>query len=376
MIEFSQLWVALLVFLGSAAAVIFFGTRLAVYGDALATLTGWGRLFVGSILIALATSLPELAANITAVRLIDPPNPGIAFGNVVGANMLNMFTFAAVALVFGGKAFLEKVAPEQAYLILTALALTALALVFGAVKLEIAVFKVGLTSLILLVVFIIGMYIVYKTRPAGAGDADEDPGMGLSKAWAMFLLVSGGVIVSGFFLGVSADSIADITGISSGAVGILLVSLVTTMPEASSTIAAARIGAADLGIAGLYGSCAFNVTILFYADLFYRGLERCDAQCREAGGVLDTVGILVNQPESSHFVAGAVAIGLMAAGLLLIMLRHRLHRLAAAAGLALMATAYLAAAVAVAVLGAPTSDDSENGNGAHQRGGHHQSPNS
>lgn len=371
MIEFSQLWVALLVFLGSAAAVIFFGTRLAVYGDALATLTGWGRLFVGSILIALATSLPELAANITAVRLIDPPNPGIAFGNVVGANMLNMFTFAAVALVFGGKVFLEKVAPEQAYLILTALALTALALVFGAVKLEIAVFKVGLTSLILLIVFIIGMYIVYKTRPAGAGDADEDPGMGLSKAWAMFLLVSGGVIVSGFFLGVSADSIADITGISSGAVGILLVSLVTTMPEASSTIAAARIGAADLGVSGLYGSCAFNVTILFFADLFYRG---CDAQCREAGGVLDTVGILVNQPESSHFVAGAVAISLMAAGLLLIMLRHRLHRLAAAAGLALMATAYLAAAVAVAVLGAPTGDD--NGNDAHQRGGHHQSPNS
>ena len=100
MAEITSLSIAILVFLASAAAVIFFGARLAVYGDALATLTGWGRLFVGSILIAMATSLPELATNISAVQL-DPPNPELAVGNVFGANMLNMFTFAAVALAFG-----------------------------------------------------------------------------------------------------------------------------------------------------------------------------------------------------------------------------------------------------------------------------------
>ena len=69
-----ELAVALFVFGASAIAVIFCGAKLAVYGDALASLTGWGRLFVGSLLVALATSLPELATNITAVRL-DPPNP-------------------------------------------------------------------------------------------------------------------------------------------------------------------------------------------------------------------------------------------------------------------------------------------------------------
>ena len=68
----AHLSVAVLVFLGSAAAVIFLGVQLAKYGDALATLTGWGRLFVGSILVALATSLPELSNNITAVQLDNP----------------------------------------------------------------------------------------------------------------------------------------------------------------------------------------------------------------------------------------------------------------------------------------------------------------
>ncbi len=362
MIEFSSLTIAILVFLGSAAAVILFGIRLAVYGDALATLTGWGRLFVGSILVALATSLPELATNITAVSLVSPPNPGLAFGNVVGANMLNMFTFAAVALVFGGKIFLEKVAPEQGYLVVTAIVLTGLALLFGAMKLDIAAFKIGLTSLIILVVFVIGMYVVYKTRPEGGdSDEDEDPGMSLGKAWLMFSLVSGGVIVSGYFLGVSTDSIAEITGISSGTLGILLVSLVTTMPEASSTVAAARIGAFDLGVAGLYGSCAFNVTILFYADMFYRGGEVVEG----TGLGVDNVAILLNRPQPEHFLAGSVAIVLMLIGLVMILARNRITPLLVRAVLSLMAIGYIAAAIGVGYLGSADSgdDDSSRRNG-------------
>ncbi len=362
MIEFSNLTPAILVFLGSAAAVIFFGIKLAVYGDALATLTGWGRLFVGSILVALATSLPELATNITAVSLVSPPNPGLAFGNVVGANMLNMFTFAAVALAFGGKLFLQRVAPEQGYLIVTAIVLTGLALLFGAWKLEIAAFNIGLTSLIILIVFVIGMYVVYKTRPADGGDeGGDDPGMSLGKAWLMFSLVSGGVIISGFFLGVSTDSIAEITGISSGTLGILLVSLVTTMPEASSTIAAARLGAFDLGVAGLYGSCAFNVTILFYADIFYRGGKVVEG----TGTGMDNVAILLNRPQPEHFLAGAVAIALMIIGLALIMARNHIPQMVARAGMSVMAIGYLAAAIGVGFIG---STDAGSGGEARRSG--------
>ena len=239
-------------------------------------------------------------------------------------------------------------APQQSYLILTAVVITALAVLFGAIKLDIAVYKIGLSSLVLLLVFIVGMYVVYKTKPAdGDEEGGEDPGMGLGKAWAMFLLVSGGVIVSGYFLSVSADSIAEISGISSGTVGILLVSLVTTMPEASSTIAAARIRAFDLGVAGLYGSCAFNVTILFYADLFYRGGE----VVKGSGVEVDNVSILVNRAEPVHFLSGGVAIALMLVGLVLILSRNSIMPTLARAGLALMAAVYIAAAIGVGYLG-------------------------
>ena len=335
-----DLTVAIVVFLASAGVVMFCGAKLAVYGDALASLTGWGRLFVGSLLVALATSLPELSTNISAVRL-DPPNPELAVGNVFGANMLNMFTLSAVALAFGGKRFLQRVAPEQGYLITVAVVMTGGAILFGAFRMGTNVWEVGVSSIILIIIFVAGMWWVYKTRPTGGDDDEEDdPGMTLAKAWLFFGLVSAGVVVSGFFLAWSTDEIADITGIASSTLGILLVSLVTTMPEASSTIAAARMGAMDLGVAGLYGSCAFNVTILFYADPFFR------------------VGVLNNQTEPAHFVAGGVAVGLMVGGLVLVLARERIRTAVAAVALALMATTYIVGAVVVATVGG-TEDEGD-----------------
>lgn len=335
-----SLAVSLPVFLASAAAVILLGIQLAKYGDALATLTGWGRLFVGSILVALATSLPELSNNITAVRI---DNPQLALGNVVGANMINMFTLAVVALLFGGRRFLQRVAPEQGYLIVLAALLTALAVLFAAVKIEWDVWRVGLPSLFLLLVYVIGMRIVYQRRPAAAeGEAEETPDISLRRAWTLFGLVSAGVIIAGIFLAQSADWIATATGISSGVLGILAVSIVTTMPEASATVAAARMGAADLGVAGLYGSCVFNVTILSFADPFYRVANRGGNDCASV--------IIVNCPAPEHFVAGGVAIGLILAGGLLLWGRQRFPQPVIVGGLVLMAAVYLAGAVGTVLI--------------------------
>ena len=328
-----DLAVALIVFAGSACVVVFCGAKLAVYGDVLATLTGWGRLFVGSLLMAFATSLPELSANVSAVRL-DPPNPELALGDIMGSNMLNILILAAVALGFGAKRFMECVAPEQGYLIVAAAVMTGLALLLGGLGISVSLWEVGLSSVVLIVVFIIGMWLVYKTRPQDDHEYESEPLMGLGRAWVLFGLVAAGVLVSGFFLAWSADQIAEITGISSSPLGILLVALVTSMPEISSTIAAARMGAADLGVAGLYGSCAFNISILFYSDIFFRD------------------GIVVNHMQSGHFVAGGVAVGMMLLGLALVLAHRRLRQVVVAGVLGLMAGAYVAGAVIVATLGA------------------------
>lgn len=327
--------VAIVVFLASAVAVVFLGNYLAKYGDALASLTGWGRLFVGSILVALATSLPEVSNNITAVRI---DNPELALGDVLGSNMINMLTLGMIALLFGGRRFLERVAPEQGYLIVLAALLTGIALVFATWKTGVNVWQVGLASIVTLVVYLAGMWIVYRRRPTGADDEGaEEVGITLRRAWVMFILVSLGVIISGVLLAQSVDRIAHVTGVSSGVLGILAVALVTSMPEISATFAAARLGAADLGFAGVYGSCVFNITILAYSDFFYRK------------------GVVVNSADLEHHIAGAVALGLIVWGGLLLWSRHRVPQPLIVAGLVLMLLATGAGSIWVAILGAPTT---------------------
>ena len=140
--------------------------------------------------------------------------------------------------------------------------------------------------------------------------------------------------VAGIFLAWSTDRVADITGVASSTLGILAVSVVTTLPELSSTLAAVRMGAVDLGVAGLFGSAVFNASVLAYADPFYRG------------------GVLVNQTEGVHIIAGCVAVGLILAALVLVMGRNRISAPVAMGGLVLMAGAWLAAAGVVGTLGA------------------------
>ena len=294
---------ALLLFAGSSILVIVCGLFLAKYGDTLAELMGWGKLWVGTILVASATSLPELITTVTAAIRNQPE---LAGGNILGSNMVNMFALAMVALLFGAPRFFQGVVPEQRFVALAAIALTGLAVVLGAFDLGVSVLEVGLASVLILTLYLGGMRLVYVTRPKmGSGaEADLSGGRpGLRRAWILFGLASLGIIVAAPALAFSAEQIVEETGLAASFVGVVAVALVTTLPEAATIVAAVRLGAADLAVGNLYGSCAFNVLTLAVADPFYR-----------EGTLVETLG-------AEHVAAGLVATLLMSLGLSQILLR-------------------------------------------------------
>lgn len=292
----------IIIFSMSALSTIIFGTYLAKYGDILASITGLGRLFIGSILVALATSLPELSANISAV-LLTPPNPSLALGNVFGANMVNMAVFAIIALLFGGKAVLDQISKNQWYLATLAVVMTIIVLLFGLVNISLSLLNVGISSFIILGIYLLGLRIIYITKPSESEEEDQSVEISALKAWSIFGMISLGVIISGYFLAFSVDNIAEISGVASSTLGIIVVSLVTTMPEASSYIASVRMKAADLGVAGLFGSCVFNLTIIFYADIFY-------------------AKSIINQFEKAHLIACIVSLLLISIAALLVYFKN------------------------------------------------------
>jgi len=285
---------AVIVFLISAAFTIAAGIGLARFGDELAEATGWGKLWVGTLLVGIATSLPEVTVNISAVWLDD--SPGLALGNVFGANMMNVFVLGLVALAFGVSQVCGGQGRDTKLLVLCGIGIVALATLIGATGDA----KLGPTSaggLVLAAAYIGGMRAVYR---AGRTDMDlEDipsPSGSARRAWIGFGISVVVVIIAARYLAASADRIAEISGISASFIGVLLVSIVTTLPEGSVTVTAALRKSYGIVMGNVYGSCFFNVFIFTVSDLFYRK------------------GPLLGAMEAPHFAAALAALALMSMG--------------------------------------------------------------
>jgi len=203
---------AVLVFLVSAGFVVLAGMGLARFGDDLAEATGWGKLWVGTLLVGIATSLPEVVVNISSVWL--QGNPGLALGNVLGANMINIFVLGTVGLIFGVQNLFGNQGRDTELLIATGLGLVILALLFGAFG-DIALGPSSVGALLIGVGYVYGMRRVYT---AGREDmALEDvpaPTGSARRAWIGFGISALVVIVAGRYLAASADAIAEASGIS------------------------------------------------------------------------------------------------------------------------------------------------------------------
>ncbi|GAB4305160.1 MAG: sodium:calcium antiporter [Candidatus Bipolaricaulota bacterium] len=307
-------WSAL--FLVSAAVVVRSGLALSQAGDLLAETTGLGRLWVGTILLAVATSLPELVTNLAAVRL---DAPALAGGNVLGANMLNVVVLASLLSLFPTVA-VARATRDQRLLVVTALALTGVVVVLVALDRPVNLGPVSLGTLLILGGYLLGMVAVYRARGVEvgelAGTAVDGPPGSAKRAWAGFGLAAAGVLVAAPVLAASADRLADILGISGSFMGVLAVAIVTTMPETSVTWGALRLGSEEMALGNVYGSCAFNVLVLALADLIYPW---------PLFALLDR----------SHLVAGLGALLMMGLGPLVLVLRTR-DRLAASRLLALV----------------------------------------
>src|SRR4030066_2504843 len=89
------LWIGFII----CPSIIFYsGSKLSKYGDILAEKTGMGRAWIGVVLMASVTSLPELVTGISSVTYAGVPD--IAVGNVLGACVFNMLTLALLDAIY------------------------------------------------------------------------------------------------------------------------------------------------------------------------------------------------------------------------------------------------------------------------------------
>jgi cation:H+ antiporter len=261
-----------LIFLASSAVVVLAAIKLAEYGDVIAVRTGLGGLLIGTILLAGATSLPELIASFSAFRI---GAPGLAAGNFFGSNLVNMFVLALVDLLNHQVPLLRSHAITQTLTAALAATMTALASIFVLADIDVVVGWVSIESLILIVLYFGGVWLVQQEGKLAAGTAGAVPMEpapefpSLRRGVAGFSVATLVLLLSVPLLVGAASDIATQTGMGDSFVGTALLSVVTSLPELLAAWAAVRIGAVELAVGNLFGSSVFNMLGLGLADFFY-----------------------------------------------------------------------------------------------------------
>jgi cation:H+ antiporter len=152
---------ALFRFIVAAAVILVAGTYLTDASEVIALETGLGRTFVGSIFLAIATSLPEVVTTSTAARL---GKLDMAVGNIFGANMYNMFILGIVDIAYFPGPLLKDSSFEHLLTILMVVALTSMVMVGLANRSEKAVGPIGYDSIVIAVGYLIAVAVLFYVR--------------------------------------------------------------------------------------------------------------------------------------------------------------------------------------------------------------------
>ncbi|TFD98404.1 sodium:calcium antiporter [Jeotgalibacillus sp. R-1-5s-1] len=266
-------------FILAAAVTVFAAIKLSTYADVISTKTAMGGLLVGTLLLAGATSLPEVTTSLSAVVI---GNPDIAVGNMLGSNLFNLFIIACFDLYYRQRKLFLNASNDHLYTAGLGLLLTIMVLISLLLKIDVSVFNIGLDALIIAIVYIIGMVIISRLPKAPAIEVPAEPKetkvdkksaeftMSVKHAVIGFIVAAIVIMGAGTVLSIMGDEIAVVTGLGSSFVGSFLIAATTSLPEAVSVLVALRLRNVNLALGSILGSNIFNMLILAGSDIFYR----------------------------------------------------------------------------------------------------------
>lgn len=255
------------------------GESLVEGSSALAMLFGVAPLVVGLTVVAYGTSMPEMVVSVTASV---QGNPGIAAGNALGSNLVNMLLILGIVALIAPIAVPRRLFRRDVPILIAATSLVCLLTI-------IAIARLGagepysfdrVEGVILLACF--AVYASFFTRMAirqsreyakrdrqgtekqtlPSDEADDSPPSltikTKSRAVGLLLLGLVGVLAGGYLLVWSASGIARQSGISEEIIGLTIVAVGTSLPELVTSVIAARKNRPGIALGNIVGSNIFN----------------------------------------------------------------------------------------------------------------------
>jgi cation:H+ antiporter len=271
-----NLYINILGFAACAGVIIYSGTKLSFYGDKIADLTGMGKAWVGLILMASVTSLPELITGISSVAIVKAPD--LAAGDIFGSCVFNLLILSVLDARIKQPLFSMV---KSSHIV---------AAIFGIILLTVAGMAIFLSheipsvlwissfTFLLFGIYLLSVWGIFKYEHAALIESPpeiliiQSPSRSayLKKAIGGYALNALIVIGAAVFLPYFGEHIASYTGLGNSFFGTLFIAAATSLPELVVSLAALRMGSIDMAVGNLLGSNVFNMFILGIDDVFYK----------------------------------------------------------------------------------------------------------
>ncbi|MCR5692628.1 MAG: sodium:calcium antiporter [Bacilli bacterium] len=260
----------ILLYIVTAAIVVFVSLKLSDFLNIIDKKSNISGAFLGGVLLAAVTSLPELFSSLTATVFVK--NNDYVLGNVLGSNLFNMMIFAIVFFVFFkkmaekkvSKYFLISMAFCGALYVLTTIA----GLVFVPLHWLFGYFNP--MSIVIVAVYVISIIKTPKIEEAEE-EEEKEGNMSLKTATILFTIFAVVLVGASIFLTYLTDGISEKYHLGASFGGALFLGVATSLPELTSTINLARKKNFQAAYSDLIGSCIFNFLILTFSDVLSFG---------------------------------------------------------------------------------------------------------
>jgi len=255
------------------AVILFAGTKLARYGDVIAEKTGLGRIWIGVVLIAFVTTIPELVTSVSSVALVHSPD--LALGTLLGSCCFNLSILALLDILHSRTPVLSVASPRH---IITGgwgallIAIAAVGILAGHRLPFLTLGWVGIPSIVILILYLVGMWWIFSRErgqrldaaPITSNQYDE---WTTRTVGIRFALAAAAVVGASIWLSFIGDEIGSTTGWGSTFVGSMFLAICTSAPELVVAITALRIGAVDLAVADILGANMLDMAMIVPVDL-------------------------------------------------------------------------------------------------------------
>jgi cation:H+ antiporter len=249
------------------------GPALTRNGDIIARLTGLSRSWIGLVLLATATSLPELFTGVSAVTVADAPN--IAVGDALGSCVFNLTMLVLLDELSREEPMYRRI--DQGHILTAGFGVILIGaagafLLLSQNALSFQFLHVSGYTPFIVVIYLVAMRaaFVYERRiPPSPELAKTESGMSLRTAALRYSAAAAVVVVAGTWLPFVGREIADVMGWKTTFVGTLWIAGATSVPELVVTVSALRLRAVDMAIGNLLGSNLFDILILAIDDIAY-----------------------------------------------------------------------------------------------------------